>query len=307
MGIGLDVGSYAIKALRVRRKGGRLQVTGLARTRVNTLAEGGAADARATVGEPLARLAGAAGLAGGATVGITGRELNLRFTLIPPVAPDQLRTMMEHEVIQIAGKSGGQVYVDHVGLEYPWKPLPVPMIVALGKSAYVEERMALFKSGGIAVRELAPNSLALFHAHRAIAGAAGLPGTSLLVDVGAENVDLVLVRDGRLVFARNVSGGGRVFTEALAGTLKTAPAKAEEMKLREGSLTAAGSEGVRMALANAAGQLQSLLSSSINFAKTQTQLPDLAPERIVVSGGGARGAGRQPPPAKGHKHPGDAR
>ncbi|MBI3272503.1 MAG: pilus assembly protein PilM [Planctomycetes bacterium] len=285
MATGLDIGSYSIKALRLRRRNSRLQVTGVARTRLFAGQEPGA-DPRARAAEELPRLAAAAGLGGGALVGLTGRDLNLRFTQVPPVAPDQVQAMMEHEVIQIAGKSGGLVYSDHLGLDYPWKPLPIPMIVALGKTAFVDERMLLLARGGVRVRDLVPNSIALFHAWRALTPVS--PETILLVDVGAENLELVFAREGRLVFARNVAGGGRVFTEALAGTLKVTPAKAEELKCREGSLNHAATDGARMALLNAAGQIQSLIQSSISFARTQTQLPDLSPDRVLVSGGGAR-------------------
>lgn len=295
MSTGVDVGSYSIKALRLRRKGGRLQVTGVARARVFSAQEGDL-DPRARAVQELTRLGRLAGLRSGVAAGITGRDLNLRFTQVPPVVPEQVRSMMEHEVIQIAGKSGGLVYTDFLGLEYPWKPLPIPMIVALAKTGFVDERMLLFAHAGIKVRDLVPNSIALFHAWRAVSPPA--EETVLLLDVGAENVELVLVRDGRLVFARNVTGGGRVFTEALAGTLKLPPAKAEEVKCKEGSLVQAATEGARMALLNAAGQLQSLVQSSINFAKGQTQLADLAPDRILVSGAGARVEGLLPNLAK---------
>ncbi len=283
MPIGLDPGAHAVKAVKVARAGGKIRVLGAARIRV----EPGEEDWSQRVRGPLGRLAIEAGLGSeGAFVGLSGRDLNLRFTQVPPVAPAKVHLMMQHEMVQIVGQSGGTVYTDYVRLDYPWKPGPIPMLVALAKNPFVEERMALLGAANVKVRDLCPGSLALFHAY-AGTGAAQTGETVLLVDVGAANLELAVVRDDKLVFARNLAQGARAFTEAIAAHFQVPFAEAEQLKFSEGTLAPGGADKYRQVLSTPAGQLQSVISSTIGFAKTQTQLADLQVDRILLSGGGA--------------------
>lgn len=286
MSTGLDLGTSSLKAVRVARVGKQLRVVGVARKHL-PVEDGPAGDLGARYRGPLGRLAIEGSLAGArAIVGLSGRDLNLRFTSVPPVQPAKVRQMMEHEMVQIVGQSGGTVYTDYVRLEYPWKPMPIPMIVGLAKRPFVDERVALLQSARVGLGDLCPNSLALFHAY-AGSGAAQAGETVLLVDLGAGNIELAVVRDDKLVFARNIGQGMRSFTEAIAGHLKVPFAEAEQLKVSEGTLAVGGADKYRMILSTPAGQLQSVINSTIGFARTQTQLTDLQIDRVLLCGGGA--------------------
>ena len=297
MGIGIDAGSFAIKVVRLRRKAGKVCATGVTRAVVGY--SGGNGETRAKAIGALRKVAADAGDTRGTIGGITGRDVNLRFSHLPPVGLDRLDIMMEYEVMQIAGKSGGSVYSGYCGLDIPDKPFPeVPMLIGLGKNTYVDEKYDLFEKAGITPKDLCPNSIGLFHAFR-LSGQGEEGKNSLILDVGAENVDLVIASgtgmDARLVFARNLSQGAKAFTDAVRASLGGSQAEAErwKMKARLGRTPDEEPKGeaARLALLNAAGHFQTVVNTSLQFARQQTKIPDLDVARVYLSGGGARVTG----------------
>ncbi len=296
MGLGIDVGSYALKTVRLRRKAGKLHVTGLGRA-VFGYAQNGENRSKAIA--VLKRIAAETADTRSTIAGITGRDVNLRFSHLPPVGLDRLDVMMEYEVMQIAGKSGGSVYSGYCGLDIPDKPFPeVPMLIGLGKNTYVDEKYDLFEKAGVVPRDLCPNAIGLFHAFR-LSGQGEEGRNSLILDVGAENIDLVIANgkgDGaKLVFARNLSQGAKAFTDAVRGALGGGQAEAERWKLKARLARTpdedSKGEASRLALLNAAGHFQTVVNTSLQFARSQTKIPDLDVHRVYLSGAGARIAG----------------
>ncbi len=293
MGLGIDVGTYALKTVRLKRKAGKLHVTGLSRVVLGYAQNG---ENRAKALGTLRKIAAEAVDTRATVAGITGRDVNLRFSHLPPVGLDRLDIMMEYEVMQIAGKSGGSVYSGYCGLDIPDKPFPeVPMLIGLGKNTYVDERYDLFEKAGVAPRDLCPNPIALFHAFR-LSGQGEEGKNSLILDVGAENVDLVIASgkgDGaKLVFARNLSQGAKAFTDAVRGSLGGSQADAERWKMKARLARTPDEEpkgeAARLALLNAAGHFQTVVNTSLQFARSQTKIPDLDVNRVYLSGAGAR-------------------
>ncbi|MEQ1895125.1 MAG: pilus assembly protein PilM, partial [Planctomycetota bacterium] len=121
--------------------------------------------------------------------------------------------------------------------------------------------------------------------------------TVLLADIGHENLNVVLVRGGDLVFARNLSGGSRLFDKAIAERFAIDERRAREYKISEATLDTGrafkdpNQEKAARALAAPAGQILSLLQSAVTFAKSQVKISSLKLDRVLLCGGGARLAG----------------
>jgi len=117
--------------------------------------------------------------------------------------------------------------------------------------------------------------------------------TVLIANIGHENIDVVICRGPDLVFARNLSGGSELFDGALATQFGVSPRKAEDLKKRLVDLTPGAQyqdsnheKASRAALAPA-GQLLSLLQSTVLFSKGQLKIPNLKVDRVLLCGGGA--------------------
>ncbi len=88
-----------------------------------------------------------------------------------------------------------------------------------------------FKAAGIEVDivQMSPISLYNFASYERLASKASEPGSIVLLDIGADNTDLIIT-DGARIWQRNVPIGGNHFTRALTKELKLTFAKAEHLK-----------------------------------------------------------------------------
>jgi len=287
MGYGVDLGSTAVKVVSVRRTLGGYKVIGAARRRV---AKG--ADKLAMLKSLHEALGPRSGPRPG-VVGLSGRDINLQVVQQPAMKPLNYRVMMGYELDQRKGEAT-DLYLDFCTLREPDAFFPQYLaLICMGKSAYVDDRIDLLSKANLDVRDAVPNSFALYAAYHNAYGTE--PGTVLLLDIGSDNMDLAFVRAGRLIFARNVSSGARVFDQQIAGAAGCSPEEAESRKVADANLGPSDSgedeeaEGsIRGPVRSAAGQLSGFITSSINHAKMQLNDRELAVDKVYLSGGGSR-------------------
>jgi type IV pilus assembly protein PilM len=288
-GIGITIGSRSLRAIEVRRKGPAWHVT-----RAVVVALDGADDA-ARVAEAEPALV-AAGMKGTALAGLTGKDLIVRYTHAPRVPDWRLEMLMRFEIQEVAEQSGGDVAAD-------WALLTLPagageddtVLVALARNAHLRPRLDAANAAGLRVLGACPRSIALYHAF--VTNCKVPPGeVTLLLHLGGENTDVAIQRDGALLFARNMAGGGKPFTDAVAQAFRVAPETAEKMKVQKGNVSPrqkaryadSTEEKVANALLGTAGSVVAAVHSSLMFCKAQTKLQDLRIDRVLVSGDGAR-------------------
>ena len=285
MSYGVDIGSTAVKVVQVRRTFGGYKMVGAARKRV---AKGDKAVVQKAVTDALGPRNGQrAGV-----VGLSGRDINLQIVQQPAMKPLNYRVMMGYELDQRRGEAT-DMYLDYCTLREPDQFFPQYLaLIGLGKSAYVDERIDYLVKSSLDVRDAVPNSFALFTAYRCSYDPE--PGTVLLLDIGSDNMDIAFVRAGRLIFARNVSSGARIFDTQIAGATECSPEEAEARKVKLANLGPPEgaedelAESLRGPVRSAAGQLSGFITSSINHAKMQLNDKELAVDKVYLSGGGSR-------------------
>ncbi len=287
IGLGVTLGSHTLRAVKLKRKGAGFIVQRLFSERVDEAT-------RPAAGRALV----ARGFTGSAaTLGLTGRDVIIRYSQVPPVPEWRLRNLMKFEVDEVGSQSGGDVSADYKKLN-----LPDPegtrgedtILVALARNRYVDVQLKALASGGLKVVAGCPNSVAFFNAF-AVNATYTEEETAILVNVGAEDVDIAIQRGGELLFARNATPGGKAFTDALTQAFSTTEGKAETMKLTKGDVTPKGqaryadgtAEKVANAMMGVAGQLSSLIQGTLMIARAQTRMPDLRIDRVLLAGGGA--------------------
>lgn len=286
-GLGVTIGSHSLRAVKLRRKGSGFVVQKVFSERIDEAtrpAAGRALAARGLTGAPV-------------TLGLTGRDVIIRYSQVPPVPDWRLKTLMKFEVDEVGSQSGGDVSADYRKLN-----LPDPegtreeetILVALARNRHIDEQLKALASGGLKLAGGCPNSVALFNAF-AVNATYTEEETAILVNVGREDVDVAIQRGGELLFARNATPGGKAFTEALMQAFSTTESKAEQMKLTKGDVTPKGqaryadgsAEKVANAMMGVAGQMSSLIQSTLLIARAQTRMPDLRIDRVLLAGGGA--------------------
>ncbi|HEU4394006.1 MAG TPA: hypothetical protein VFS92_00450, partial [Planctomycetota bacterium] len=191
-GIGVTIGTQSVRAVEVRRKGAVWQVV-----RATAASLTGGDDAERST-ESAAALA-TAGVKGHALLGLSGKDLIVRYTRVPRVPDWRLDMLMRFEIREVAEQSGGDVAAD-------WALLSLPaaageddtVLVALARNAHLRPRLEAVKASGASPLGGCPRSIALYHAF--VSNGSVPPGeVTLILHLGAENTDVAIQRDGALL------------------------------------------------------------------------------------------------------------
>ena len=278
---GIDVGSRTTKALSGYVKGNAFCVTGFAFAR--HAGEGLAAAWDAL--EPDFN-------AVRARVGLSGRDVNVRYTRVPRVPDWQLRKLMRFEVEEIGDQSGASVASDFNLLpELPEIEGEDVVLLAMARESLLEEHARGLARIGGKLDCFTPSAVALYTAW--VRYGVVEDDTVMVANIGHENIDVVIARGPDLLFARNLSGGVRLFDEALAQRFGVSTEKAEKLKRDFVNVAPAARhitpnhERASRSVLGAAGQLLSLLQSAVLFCKSQVKISGLKLDRLVLCGGGA--------------------
>ncbi|MDP6408336.1 MAG: pilus assembly protein PilM [Planctomycetota bacterium] len=278
---GIDIGSKTVQLLRGQYKGNTFHATHF----TAATNEGGDLDGGWEACEPDFKPSTA-------RIGLTGREVNLRYTRVPRVPDWQLRKLMRFEVEEIGDQSGSEVASDFNLLpELPEIEGEDVVVLAMARESLLEEHMHGLAGLGAGLDAFAPNALALYNAWLRYGVIEG--DTVLVANIGHENVDVVICRGPDLVFARNLSGGSALFDRAIADRFDISLSQAEGVKKNHASVAPgasfdnASAEKASRACSAPAGQLSSLLQSTLMFCKSQLKIPGLKIDRVMLCGGGA--------------------
>ncbi|MFT4541080.1 MAG: Tfp pilus assembly PilM family ATPase [Planctomycetota bacterium] len=229
---------------------------------------------------------------GKSLIGVTGRDLNIRYTRVPRVPDWQLRNLMRFEVAEIGDQSGSEVASDFNLLpDIPEVEGEDIVLLAMAREQLLDSHMEGLASYGGAIDSFAPSSVALYNAF--LRYGVVQDDVVLVANIGHDNVDICIVRGPDLLFARNLAGGARLFDDAIAQRFEVGPDQAEKIKIEMATLRpgaqhkSPNAERASRAILGAAGQLLSLLQSTVMFCKSQIKVSGLKVDRVLLCGGGA--------------------
>ncbi len=277
---GLDMGSRTVKAVRGYAKGNTFVITDFA---VKSVVAPELTDGWKGLAMPFK--------VGATRVGLSGRDVNVRYVRVPRVPDWQLRKLMRFEVEEIGGQSGAEVASDFNLLpELPEIEGEDVCLLAMARENLLEAHAEGLAAIGGKLDAFTPNAIALYNAF--LRFGVVQDDTVLLANIGWDNTDVVIVRGPDLVFARNLSGGSRLVDDAIAQRLDVPLPKAVDWKERlvdldpSARFTDPNAERASRAAQAAAGQILSLLQSAVLFSKSQVKISGLKLDRVLLCGGG---------------------
>ncbi len=291
VGTGVTIGSRTIRVVQVRQQ---KDGSWLVESALSAPMKGHDVPDARRVAEARAALA-TSGVKGRALVGLSGRDLIVRYTQVPPVPDWRLEMLMNFEIQEVSEQSGGDLSADYALLEVDDTTSGDNVVlVALAKNGFLNPRLEALKAAGLDVIGGCPRAVAAFWSYKEN-GRLRHDETVVIMHIGHENTDVAIARSGVLLFARNVAGGGKMFTDSLVENMRVNAATAEKLKITKGNLTPrgraryrdSGEEKVANNLMGVGGHFVSAFNSSVMFAKAQTKVPDCNPDRLVLMGGGA--------------------
>lgn len=289
MGTGIDLGTCAVKMVELKPSGKGFALLSAGRRRREERENG---DPFVATSSALSSLRGVVQGKAGSVVGFSSRDINLQFIQLPPVKNHVIRTMMKYEIVQRVG-SAIDVYAEYCILHKPNSAANHhDVVLGQAKKLFIDGTMNAVRMAGVKGLDALPNAHALFTAFAN--SRHPREGTTILVDIGYEHIELVFVREGRMIFARTVTPAFKNCIEAVKRSFgNISDVYAERLVIKKTHFGAAEkpsevSEKVTGAVRGALGQISSVIHSTISFAKIQLKDQKLKPDRILLSGGGAK-------------------
>jgi type IV pilus assembly protein PilM len=226
---GIDVGQCALKALKLQWRDGKLRAQSFDVIEHAKILSQPDADEQALIRSALGKFLSRNSIKGSTVViSVPGQASFTRFIKLPPVEPKKIPEIVRYEARQQIPFNLEDVVWDYQAIS---PPAAGPREVEVGIFAMKRDIVNDYVSDFLAMRiepdvvQMAPVALYNFLRYDKKDGG----GATLLIDVGAENTNLVIA-DGERVWIRNVPLGGNNFTQALAKEFKLPFSKAESLK-----------------------------------------------------------------------------
>ena len=226
---GLEVGVSALKAIRLVRSGGQVQVADyevIPHKQVLTTPD---VDVDEAIQLALDALTHKHDLSKSkVVVAVPGNRAFARFAKLPPVEPKKIPDIVRFEAVQQIPFPIDQVEWDYQTFQHPESP-----DVEVGIFAITKERVAAFlrnyRAVGINVEEVSLSPVAVYNAFAYEGMTDENEHGAIIMDIGGVSTDLIIV-EGGTIWLRTLPIGGANFTEALSKAFKLSHRKAEKLK-----------------------------------------------------------------------------
>lgn len=285
--IGLDIGSSAVKLVRLGEQAGRYELKGFAVTPLppDAVGDGTIKDPPAVV-DAIRESVGTAGAKGkDAVIGVSGQSLIMKKIPLPKVSPKDLAEAIQLEAEHHIPFAIDDVYLDYqvVG-ESPREGGMMDVILVAVKKTKVEEYLTVVEGAGLHPVVVDVDAFALENQFEL-----NYPDrereTVALIDIGAAVMKTNVVRGRASIFARDIAFGGNNYTQAIAQRLNVSWDKAEATKCGQ-EVPGLRWDDLVPSLEAVSRELSLEIQRSFDYFASLSESDRI--DRIVLSGGCAR-------------------
>lgn len=275
--VGLDVGSRAVKGVKVQKVSDRYALLQYSVAPASSSAD------PALRAQPIREVLRALGAEKDPVVtAVGGAGTVLRSVAIPKMSPEELKTALVFEAEKYIPFKMSEVFLDSAILgDQPGGRMEISLAAA--RKDVVRQHLELLQGAGVLPRVLDLEPVALANAWEVGPPPVG-EGPVCLLHLGARTTILNVFSGARLQFTREIPIAGDAFTQAVAEGLQTDSAGAEQLKRQPGERT----QEVRTALQPAWDQWLGQCRASFDFFENQF---GRKVDKIYLAGGSARLAG----------------
>src|SRR3954471_10438700 len=223
---GIDVGNRALKAIKLVREGDALRVDDFEVIEHETVLSNSGDNREALINNALNNFVQRHPMKGGAVaIGVSGQASFARFIKLPPVEEKKIPEIVRFEAIQQIPFPLDDVEWSYQLFRTEESPEVEVGIFAMRKEL-INQHIKNFTDNDLNVQVVQMNPLAVYNA---MYFDQRIDGTTMIIDLGAENTDLIIA-DADTVWLRSIPIGGNNFTETLVKSFKLNFAKAEDLK-----------------------------------------------------------------------------
>ena len=224
---GIDIGNRALKAVKLVSSGEGLTIDDFDVIEHETVLSASGDNRDSLVQAALATfVARHPGIEKGQVgVSVNGQRTFAKFIKLPPVERNKVPEIVRFEAIQQIPFPLDDVEWSYHLFQDPESPDIEVGIFAMRKEL-VNGHIKFFTDANLNVQVVQMSPLSVYNA---MYYDSRIKGTTMIVDLGAENTDLIIA-EGEGVWLRSIPIGGNNFTEALTKSFKVDFDKAEELK-----------------------------------------------------------------------------
>ena len=261
---GIEVGEYAVKAIRLERQGELVAVSDFAEYRHKKPLSTPEIDRDEMIRLTLGQLSSQKSIENDMVVMSVSGGLP-RFAKLPPADKKAIPKLIEFEAQQQIPFPIDEVEWDAKLFEADDSPEVEVGIFAV-KKADIDHQLAIWSEYGLAPKEVTLGPVAVFNAvfFDRVVGQSQKP--FVVLDIGTKSSDLIVV-DGHTCWIRTFPIGGSDFTEAIAEAFKLPYSKAE--RLKQESATSKYAKQIMQAMRPVFGDLLEDVQKSIRFYENQ--------------------------------------
>ena len=227
---GIEIGAFAIKAIRLERNGDEISVSDFAVIPHKKVLTTPDLDQDEMVRLGLGQFISQKSLEGEHLVmSVPGHTAFARFAKLPPVEPKKVPDIVKFEAVQQIPFPIDEVEWDYQTFTSEDSPEIEVGIFAITRER-VQQRLGLYSELGMTPESMTLSPVAVYNAmtfdHTGTNGKAPI----VYIDIGTNATDVIVAEAGRC-WIRTFPLGGTHFTEAIASAFKLSYSKAEKLKL----------------------------------------------------------------------------
>ncbi|HVT88078.1 MAG TPA: type IV pilus assembly protein PilM, partial [Tepidisphaeraceae bacterium] len=282
---GIDIGNRALKAVKLVRDGDKLRVDDFELIEHESVLSSAGDNRDSLIQTALANFVQKHPMKGGVVaVGVAGQASFARFIKLPPVEPKKIPEIVKFEAIQQIPFPLDDVEWGYQLFQSPESPDVEVGIFAMRKEL-IGRHIKFFTDVDMNVQVVQMSPLAVYNA---MYYDQRLKGTTMVIDLGAENTDLIIC-DNDTIWMRSIPIGGNSFTETLVKGFKLPFAKAEDLK--RNAATSKYARQIFQAMRPVFADLVAEIQRSVGFYASVHR--DSRIKRIIALGGTFRLPGLQ--------------
>lgn len=275
--IGVDIGSYAIKAVELSKEKDNFKIKNLAYVKVEN------PGSRDSLLQAIKESANKANILNKeVNIAISGPSIIVRFIELPRMTGDELRNAISFEAEKYIPFSSDEVIIDHQ-LLIPHLGDENKMLVLLvaAKKDLITERLNLLNEAGLSAGILDVSSFANINAFLLGGTSRKMDKIAALVDIGAKATDINIIDGDILYFTRNIQLGGNDITKVLSDARSVDLNSAEDMKVNPSLKASLVNEAIKPILHNIIDEIR------LSFSYYENQ-SGKSIEEVFLTGGSSK-------------------
>lgn len=249
--LGLDIGSYAVRAVELAKRGDHLSLVGFGRAAV---------ESPEFLADTVQQVLDEGGIRSRRVVSaVSGRQVIFRTVTMMNMPDDELRQAVAYEADKYIPFELEDMELDCQRLEdTPETAEQTKVLLVAAKKSLVEEHLALLDRLRLTPVIIDVDVFALGNAFEMRNTLAGAPDEMVraLVDVGATKTNINIKKGARTMFVREFYTAGNDITEAVARRFGEAPKDVEVMKVDPGNALETMQETMTPVLEEIAGEVR---------------------------------------------------